>query len=677
MSVVAMSRWVLCVSPLRIAVCLLLSRLAASSSQDIWDDLLGRELQATTTCNDERRWGQMPWILLSYEEARSWRTLGWTPIMWDRAHPIPTTTAAMITTTWGRRMLRGYDGWDEDKIGAGDQQDGQGAGERRLQFVTSTLAATTTSTTIKPMTETMCYQDLGEGQQDAVRTLGYTISSWHACKNPSCAWPPGIPRPDAPCLEVRQWLNNALYNSRTWVDLTSDKREAFELLGWTNRRWTETNHPLTYAKLWAELLPRQQEAARFLGYTPDAWERCERAAPCIERLALLDNNSNPFHRPWNVIPTPLQDRYAEIGYDEKRWMNGDGPKLNKQYKDLLPHEIISVRTVGYVSDTWDGCPNSQCEERLAYVKARYRGKMWTDLTVAQRRAWKLLSHDQRLWTDGGMFNTISFQSTWAELSNQQQQQAMFLGHSEGTWQGCTTQWGRPDPNATQNTPPPGFISTSVERTVRARMTIRRPFAEVSGNVYGAAVARLPSSFIKVFEDAVARLLFCRNTPHSDDPTEYIDSEGKPACNDPEQYVRQRHRVKVMTVTEGSIVVDFFLARNQTPIEKTAPSLYRDVQDAIKKKNSPLCQDMEFGKFAKVAVIEEIPLSHLSEDQLHQAYTFERMREAWGESTACQLLSDAREGNTGCPQAHASAFARRSASLLFTVATLLTISALIL
>jgi hypothetical protein len=276
-----------------------------------------------------------------------------------------------------------------------------------------------------------------------------------------------------------------------------------------------------------------------------------------------------------------------------------------------------------------------------------------------------------------MFNTISFQSTWEELSNEQQQQAFFLGHSQGTWQGCSTQWGKPDPNATQNTPPSGFISTSVERTVRARMTIRRPFAEVSGNVYGAAVARLPSSFIKVFEDAVARSLFCRNTPLSDDPTEYIDSEGKPACNDPEQYVRQRHRIKVMTVTEGSIVVDFFLARNQTPIEVPAADLYRNIQGYLGHPDSPLCQDMEFGKFAKVAVLEEIPLSHLSEDQLASAYTFERMREAWGESTACQLLSDARENNAGCPPTQASASARRSASLLFTVATLLTISSLML
>eukprot|EP00930_Biecheleria_cincta_P043797 TRINITY_DN30064_c0_g1_i1.p1 TRINITY_DN30064_c0_g1~~TRINITY_DN30064_c0_g1_i1.p1 ORF type:complete len:678 (-),score=94.08 TRINITY_DN30064_c0_g1_i1:74-2107(-) len=674
MALVAMSRLVLCVSSLRIAVCLLLIRLAASSSQDIWEDLVGRELQDTTSCNDARRWGQMPWNYLSYQESRSWTSLGWNQLMWDRAHPIPTTTAAMITTTFGRRMLRGYDGSDEDKIGAEDEESDQGAGDRRLQFVTSTLTPTTTSTTVIPMSETMCYQDLNEGQQDAVRTLGYSITTWHACKNPTCPWPPGIPKPDASCLEVRHWLNNGLY-TRTWVDLPTDKRDALELLGWSNTRWNEWNHPLTYAKLWADLLPRQQEAARFLGYTPDAWERCEKAASCIERLALLENTTNPFQRPWSVIPRPLQDRYAEIGYDEKRWMNGDGPKLNKQYIDLLPHEIVAVRIVGYVSDTWDGCPLSQCTERYAYVKARYETKMWTQLTVAQRRAWQLLGHNARLWTDGGMFNTISFQSTWAELSNEQQQQAMFLGHSEGTWQGCSTQWGKPDPNATQNTPTSGVISTSIERTVRARMTIRRPFAEVSGNVYGAAVARLPSSFIKIFEDAVARSLFCRNTPLSNDPTEYIDSEGKPACNDPELYVRQRHRVKVMTVTEGSIVVDFFLARNQTVLELPAPGLFQDIQRMLEEKSSPLCQDMEFGKFAKVAVIEEIPLSHLSEDELQQAYTFERMREAWGEDTACQLLSDAREGNSACPPKHAQAgSARRSASLLFTFATLLTIFA---
>lgn len=672
-----MSRWLLCVSPLRCAICSLLVRLVTSSSQDIWDNLVARELQAQQageTCNDARRWGQMPWNYLSFQEARSWTTLGWTQIMWDAAHPIPTTTAAMVTTTFGRRMLRGYDGYDgleeeEDKIVSDDDQG------RKLQFVTFTSTPTTTSTTVIPMEETMCYQDLNEGQQDAVRTLGYTISTWHACKNPDCAWPAGNPQPGATCLEVRHWLNYGLY-TRNWVDLPSDKRNALELLGWSHSRWTEWNHPLTYARLWLDLLPRQQEAALFLGYTPDAWERCERAASCISRLALLENFTNPFYNPWNRLPTPLRDRFAEIGYDEKRWMNGDGPTLNKAYKDLLPHEIISVRIAGYVRDTWDGCPNAQCTERYAYVKGIYEGKQWTELTVAKRRAWKLLGHTQRLWAEGGMFNTIKFQLTWPELSNEQQLQAIFLGHSEGTWQGCNTQWGKPDPNAT-NTPSAGVISTSIERTVRARMTIRRPFAEVSGNIYGAAVARLPSSFIQIFEDSLARAMFCRNTPLSDDPAEYINSKGQPACNDPDQYVRQRHRVKVMTIKEGSIIVDFFLARNQTSIELPAPSLFQDIRRMLEVKSSPLCQDMQFGKFAKVAVIEEIPLSHLSEDELQKADQFERMREKWGESRACQLLSDGRGGDTNCPPQAQSASARHSASLLFSVAASLAFFSLML
>eukprot|EP00913_Durusdinium_trenchii_P016757 g15751.t1 len=92
------------------------------------------------------------------------------------------------------------------------------------------------------------------------------------------------------------------------------------------------------------------------------------------------------------------------------------------------------------------------------------------------------------------------------------------------------------------------------------MVIRRPFAEVSGNVYGSAVDRLPASFIQVFEEAISRALFCSNPPLSEDPATFVDTDGTPLCIQKEHYETQMHRVKVMTVVEGSIIVDFFLAR---------------------------------------------------------------------------------------------------------------------
>jgi len=393
----------------------------------------------------------------------------------------------------------------------------------------------------------------------------------------------------------------------------------------------------------------------------EVWERCERAAPCITRLELLETKWSTIS--WREMQQPFQDRLKELGYDEKRWTNGDGATLKKAYVDLTEAEKISVRLAGYVSDTWDGCPDARCEERFTYLKNKYSDIQWSALTVAQRRAWQLLGHNEQLWA-GGMMNTVSMQLTWEELSLEQRAQAEFLGFSRGTWQGCNDNWGQGlGGNATQDN---DFISTSIERTVRSRMTIRRPFAEVSGNVYGSAVDRLPTSFIQVFEEAVARALFCSNPPLSEDPSTYIDTDGTPLCIQKGNYDTQRHRVKVMTVIEGSIIVDFFLARNQTVAELPAPSLFESLHRMLQLKTSPLCQDMHFGKFAQVAYMEEIPLSLLSEDELERAAIFEVMRNQYGPETACQLLTDAREGVVKCPTMTSACAPVEGASILLVV-----------
>eukprot|EP00435_Cladocopium_sp_Y103_P002864 s2784_g1.t1 len=145
-----------------------------------------------------------------------------------------------VTTTFGRRLRFDEKDMDHELPAVSD------TGGRKLQTGTTVLP-TTSTTTLVPASETSCYQDLTEAQQDAVRTLGYSISSWHVCKNPSCAWPSGIPVPNAPCLEVLQWFETSLY-TRNWADLTGSKRDALELLGWAHSRWMNMDYPLSYAQ---------------------------------------------------------------------------------------------------------------------------------------------------------------------------------------------------------------------------------------------------------------------------------------------------------------------------------------------------------------------------------------------------------------------------------------------
>merc|ERR1712070_228089 len=104
--------------------------------------------------------------------------------------------------------------------------------------------------------------------------------------------------------------------------------------------------------------------------------------------------------------------------------------------------------------------------------------------------------------------------------------------------------------------------------VRGRMYIDRPFSEISGNVYGKQVSTMPTSFIRVFENAVARALFCGNPPLSNDPNTYLDVYGEPLCQQRSNFEMQKHRIRVLNVVEGSIVVDFFIVANTTKDEIT-------------------------------------------------------------------------------------------------------------
>eukprot|EP00434_Breviolum_minutum_P044623 symbB.v1.2.039880.t1/scaffold6847.1/size15061/3 len=202
----------------------------------------GRWLQ-DVVCDDAARWSQLPWDYLSFQEVQSWTTLGWTREMWDAAHPIATTSVLSVTTTFGRRLR-----FEEETMDEHDYPQIEDVPRGRKLQTGTTPGPTTTTTTVVPASETSCYQNLTEAQQDAVRTLGYSISSWHVCKNSSCAWPSGIPVPTAPCLEVLGWFETSLY-TRNWVDLTQSKRDALELLGWAHTRWMVMDYPLSYAQL--------------------------------------------------------------------------------------------------------------------------------------------------------------------------------------------------------------------------------------------------------------------------------------------------------------------------------------------------------------------------------------------------------------------------------------------
>jgi len=201
--------------------------------------------------------------------------------------------------------------------------------------------------------------------------------------------------------------------------------------------------------------------------------------------------------------------------------------------------------------------------------------------------------------------------------------------------------------------------------VRARMFIDRPYSEISGNVYGKQVATMPTSFIRVFENAVARALFCGNPPLSMNPNTYMGLDGEPLCVEKTNYEKQKYRIRVLNVVEGSIVVDFFLVANVTSSQTTSRLLFEALVRQIgAKTTSPISHDKYFGRFAKKAVVEENRLSSLKWNEMQAALNFEPKRNAYTNANKCILHTDAKLGVTSCGSSSASGLPRTLLSLDF-------------
>jgi hypothetical protein len=463
----------------------------------------------------------------------------------------------------------------------------------------------------------------------------------------------------------------------SWYSLTIGQKNALMELGYdeAGTRFTSMNKPPVWARPLSSLSPREVEAATFLGYTEQTWGRCFPETPCIVRMQDMEAKEASWRTAatgWKGMFAGVRSRLQELGWSERSWSEGEPPApMQLSWLDLPYSQRISAQLLGYTEDTWSRCPMTPCLARFEYVRNKYQHMPWVEMTEAQKRAWMLLEHNSQLWSEGK--NPISMQLKWTELSAEQRRQAEFLGHSEGTWEGCGEVVDGDTAADTAADTPDGLEECGPEalhpdRIVRARMRIQRPFSEISGNVYGAQVADLPTSFIEVFERSVARSLYCGNPALSNDPQTYVDANGEPACTMRVPYEMQRPRIKVVTVVEGSIVVDFYImcaigqayadgvcTGPQPPGQATAAENFYALEKALTEMNSPINMDMEFGRYANVATIEEVCYQNLEFDMMREALEFEQLRGAYDAGNACELLRDFRTNPT-CAQAAAHRFA---------------------
>lgn len=573
-------------------------------------------MQASSgACTFDNQWMSTKWAGLSMQEKSAWTTLGWVKEVWDASWGVAvvgvtTTTSTLPPTT----TLFG------------------------LQ------ATTVTTTSFVPMTEQTCWQDLSEDQKDSAVALGYSISRWRECKQ-QCPWPQGVPMDSATCLSKMLYLHGKFNQSSPWVNISAMKRANLVLLGWDpdGNSWRAGRKPASYGRPWSELTVRERESATFLGYNSKLWHNCEGVAdsPCLDRLEYLETQQRSWV--WEEVFPGIRELLTDLGWQSRTWFEGEIPAVMKaEWLGLTNMQRSSARILGYTQDTWRRCPDATCLDRFQYVNKRWLGIKWMEMKLSERRAWMLLGHSEALWNNQATSKIPPTMSQrWAELTPEQRLEANFLGHSEGTWQGCNTEWaGRNDTsNATTSDP---------SDAVRARMFIDRPYSEISGNVYGQQVANMPTSFIKVFESAVARALFCGNPPLSMNPATYIGTDGEPLCLQRTNYEKQKYRIRVLNVVEGSIVVDFFFVANATASEPTARMLFEALVRQIDAKlTSPICHDRYFGRFATKAVVTENKLSSLKWTEMQAALNFEPKRGHYNPGNMCLLTTDAKLGITDC------------------------------
>jgi hypothetical protein len=582
-------------------------------------DVHSRHLQ--TRCSKDLMWAGAKWSSgLTAEERTALTELGWKEAVWDSAWSTMAPGITTTTTTTTQTTLFG-------------------------------LPTTTPAPVYNlPMSEYKCWHHLSAIEQDAAKALTYSIQDWIDCKALGCAWPPGVPKATASCLDKMKYQESVFNVSRPWTNFTKRKRDYMVQLGWDpdGVQWKDGRWPNTYGKPWSELTPNEIGAAIFLGYTADIWNGCEKVidSPCLDRLTHLETKLRSWI--WEDIKPGYRERLKDLGWGPKSWFDGERPAVMQSSwigtGAITSVQRTSARIIGYTLDTWTSgtqCPSAGCIERYAYFQKKWAGRPWMSLKLSERRAWMLLDHSKAKWNAIPRSLPSAMQKKWVEITPEQRAAAMELGSSEGVWQGCNSEWGMT--NATQNVTQEEDANTYV----RARMTIDRPFSEVSGNVQGNAVASMPVSFIRVFENAVARALFCGNPPLSLDPASYIGTDGGPLCIQGTNFEMQRKRVKVLSVVEGSIVVNFYLVANATPSQPTSRELFDLFQRQLNQKStSPICHDLHFGRYAKVATMEEIKIK-LYPDEVQGPIEFEKKRNMYNAGNMCLLHQDAVDGVTTC------------------------------
>lgn len=79
----------------------------------------------------------------------------------------------------------------------------------------------------------------------------------------------------------------------------------------------------------------------------------------------------------------------------------------------------------------------------------------------------------------------------------------------------------------------------------------------------------------------------------------VDPEGNPLCTDRDQYEKQKDRIKLLKISQGSIVLQFEITVNRTEVEISSVNIFGILERKLADPKSDFRHDIKFGRFASV------------------------------------------------------------------------------
>lgn len=206
-----------------------------------------------------------------------------------------------------------------------------------------------------------------------------------------------------------------------WMELDGETRDmADDKLKYSSLTWNVLGLGSIESKAWRSLTEYQRDGAVELGYTQLSWD-------CWQ------NHYKDYS--WDeLVFYGLDFPYLTLGWNELSWDGIESAPVStdKSWKDLTMEQRTSAAEMCYFRDNWDGLDMTPNTGSFRFPKVKQRYVQWTSLSGDKRRkARDSFMYNRTTWDNLGTADVEK--RSWEELTEQQKNDAMFLGFYQKTW----------------------------------------------------------------------------------------------------------------------------------------------------------------------------------------------------------------------------------------------------